>query len=811
MSFENLTLEQIEKLERDTDNKLSRSNFLDFVKVMFKEVYNDEYVVAPWQEILCERLTKLKDETRKKIMVFVPPQFGKAADVDEDILTTDGWKKMRHLRAGDYVFGSDGNPTKVVAVSETWKNRECYRVFSDDGASVVVDSEHEWTARLCCKHKKYREHTTKDLAGRKAKRNPLIPEYSPVVFPDADYIVDPWLMGYWIGDGTASIGNVTVGDQDIIYFLDQLSRLGEKYSAKRKPNNVWNVRVHGLHSRLKRIGVLGMRRIPDEYLLGSVEQRFALLQGLVDSDGHVTPRHAIEVTTIHEELSLQIQHLVHTLGQKCSIIKGRAMLYGKDCGPKYRVCTIMANAARMPRKAERCRDKLRCAGRYLTFEKVENRDTVCIQVEALDSLFLLGKGLMLTHNSLLISRMLPAWILGHNPNEKTILGAYADDLASMFHRDTKRIMQHPRYAEIFPETRFPIAGQDHGYKSTDNTSEVVNAAGFLRSVGVGGSVTGMPGSLLIADDLFKGRSEAESPTIRKRVNNWWDNDFTTRMTRDANIVMTYTRWHTEDIGGMLLDREAEEWEVIRFPALFDGGEYTHPDDKREIDEPLDPIRRFTKEQLAQKKKVLSPRDWFSVWQQQPTAEGGNMIKADMLKRWKYLPQTFDELLTSWDLAFKKGKESDFNIGQLWGRKGPDLYLIGQYRKRAGYAELKADFKKFVEAAGCHEHLIEDKANGPALISEMQMDFPGIIPVTPTGDKIQRVSYILPVIESGNVYIPENADFTSEFIKECVSFPNGTHDDQVDAMSQAIGRLLLRMQSFKSYAALATSPSRYLSR
>ncbi len=165
------------------------------------------------------------------------------------------------------------------------------------------------------------------------------------------------------------------------------------------------------------------------------------------------------------------------------------------------------------------------------------------------------------------------------------------------------------------------------------------------------------------------------------------------------------------------------------------------------------------------------------------------------------PADFDQVLQSWDAAFKDTASSDFVVGQVWGRKGANIYLLDQVRDRMDFPAtlnaIRALSNKWPESSA---KLVEDKANGPAVIAMLKNTIPGLIAIEPRGSKEARASAVSPFIEAGNVYLPSSAlaYYVNDFVEECASFPKGAHDDQVDAMTQALDRLQLANDGIFGY-------------
>jgi predicted phage terminase large subunit-like protein len=154
------------------------------------------------------------------------------------------------------------------------------------------------------------------------------------------------------------------------------------------------------------------------------------------------------------------------------------------------------------------------------------------------------------------------------------------------------------------------------------------------------------------------------------------------------------------------------------------------------------------------------------------------------------PHRVDEQIQSWDCAFKDLATSDYVVGQVWARLGPAYLLGDQVRDRIDCpGTVKAVRQLSAKWPACLAKLIEDKANGSAVIQMLMHEIPGILPVNPEGGKVARASAVSPLIEAGNVYLPHPsfAPWVNDFIEECAAFPNGAHDDQVDAMTQALLR------------------------
>lgn len=391
----------------------------------------------------------------------------------------------------------------------------------------------------------------------------------------------------------------------------------------------------------------------------------------------------------------------------------------------------------------------------------------------------------------LVSRRLPAFILGHDPDAAIISASYSADLASRMNRDTQRIIDSAEYHDLFPGTtlsRSDFAQKKSGYIRNSDMFEIVDHTGVYKSAGVGGSITGMGMKYGIIDDPFKNRAEANSQTKRDTVWDWYMSTFYTRLEKNGKILITLTRWHEDDLAGRLLEQSkndptADQWEVLEFPAIADGE--LHPLDPRGHGEALWP-NKYPLERLLKIKATVGSYEWNSLFQQRPAPAEGALFRQKWWKFYETVPYHIDEYILSWDMAFKDNPDNDYVVGQCWGRVGPDYYLLDQVRDRMSFTETVQSFRSFsAKWPQATAKYVEDKANGSAVIDTLKREISGIIPVTPDGGKITRAQAVTPLIEAGNVYLPKHAAFTHDLIVEAKAFPNGKHDDQVDALTQAL--------------------------
>lgn len=399
----------------------------------------------------------------------------------------------------------------------------------------------------------------------------------------------------------------------------------------------------------------------------------------------------------------------------------------------------------------------------------------------------------------LVSRRLPAYLLGKYPNANVIATSYSDTLSSAMNRDVQRIMDSDEYADLFPNSylmgRRKDVGQTGSYVRNSSTFELVGQKGKYISAGVGGGITGKGADFAIIDDPVKNRSDADSQAYRDMTEDWFNSTLYTRLEKDACVLITMTRWHEDDLAGRLLEKakkdpDADQWHVINYPALYDE-EANNLDetDPRKHGEALWPAK-YDEKQLRSIKATVGSYEWNALYNQTPSSPGGTIIKRDWLKYYDTPPRKFDRVILSWDLTFKEGKDKDFMVGQAWGEKGADKYLLDEIRGQFGFTETLQTVRKFkAKHLDAKTVLIEDKANGPAIIDSLKREISGIIPIQPSGSKSERLYAVEPLFQAGNIYLPSSASFTHDFVEELVSFPKAKYDDRVDTCTQALNYLI----------------------
>jgi len=401
----------------------------------------------------------------------------------------------------------------------------------------------------------------------------------------------------------------------------------------------------------------------------------------------------------------------------------------------------------------------------------------------------------------LCTRSFIPWYLGNNPSDHIILGSYAADLAVRMSTEARQTVEEARqwWPQLAPGPQW--------------TSDFwrLHRGGSLRGVGRGGGISGMPAHILLIDDPMKDEEEARSPAIMRSYMSWFETAATARLQDGGGILIVSTRWGVHDPVGYHLETAklpgVLPWEVVCYPAIAETDEYDGDTLLRRAGEPLS-VERYSLETMRQRKAATTPWRWASVYQQRPVPEeGGIFTAAHFSQRYEVLPP-LDGMAISGDLTFKGTNTSDFVVLQVWGWKGALCYLVDQVRARMTYPAAKQALKdlraKYPQATTV---IIEDKANGSAMVDELRPTMPGIVAWDPgKTDKRGRVElYSLPRYAAQQVFFPASEPWMHDFVTEHLGFLAGAaNDDQVDAESQFFAWLTTRPKPAKVTASAWTS-------
>lgn len=419
----------------------------------------------------------------------------------------------------------------------------------------------------------------------------------------------------------------------------------------------------------------------------------------------------------------------------------------------------------------------------------------------------------------------PAYCMMRDPTREIMVAGYNSELAATFGRQTREIVTNPANLKSFP--KFKLSQES---RAVDFWKTVEGGAYY--AVGMGGTTTGRGANILIVDDPYKTREEADSTVKRNKIWDFYTASLLTRMQPHRNgkppiLIVTHTRWNPDDIGARIMESDEfkrGEWFHLNYPAIrtIESGVEIKRSDLPKDDPRYIPARiivngkyvnitssymnksdkyvscerevalwpeRFPLKELKKIRERIGDREFEALYQQNPYVLGGNIIKTSWFKR--YTPETcptdFHAIVIGLDTAFKTKSWNDFSVITVAGiTELGDIYILKVYREKLEYPDLKrklVNINSVWRGRGLRGWYVEDAASGQSLIQDMRHGSSlTILPWKPgTNDKTNRCTSITPIIEGGRVFIPEEADWLDDWEVELSQFPSGKHDDQVDSL------------------------------
>lgn len=790
-------------------------------------------------DVMNEAIVRTINKDEGRLMIAVSVRHGKALDVDTPIPTPGGWVPIGDLKEGDEVFDERGMPCRVLHAFAPYSTTEAYELRMADGSRLVADAPHQWAA--------YSYRQSQNLGARRRRKRELhrswpedwgtsaptwttdqmrddggrfyIPTTAPLDLPAADLPLDPYILGFWLGDGTSRQNTVTASKEDHPFLVEQFRLRGASLTPTDwgagltlKVEATGSGRTSPFADTLRRMGVWGRKAVPSAYLRASIEQRKDLLAGLMDSDGgfEASKRNTgrVSFTSQSRDLADAVAELFTSLGAKVTRDERPAKIGPRPTGATaYRVsCSPPFNPFTLPRKACRWSDDSKGSLTRRTrvveaITPVEGRTVRCISVDSPSHLYLAGEAMVPTHNSMFGSRIVPAWYLGNNPDDRVLLAGHEADFAS----------RHGRAARDMLTEKGDLFGiQIDPRSEAANRWDLKGHEGGMLTLGVGGSPIGRGGNLVIVDDPYKNFADAMNPNVRKKVLEWWTGTMVSRIEPGGSVIIIMARWHKDDLIGVL-SREEDDWEVLTMPALC-----TDPATDplgRELNEALWP-ERYPVPVLEKRKQSVSITNGLVVWeaqfQQDPHAANGSFFKDETWAYYTSLPE-LGKVCRAWDLAASENA-GDWTVGVLMAeaKGGKRWYVLDVVRERTSNPRDLVKKTAVQDKMRWGQVLIElpqDPAQaGKDQAAQMVTDLAGftVRAIPQSGSKQVRAGGVSSQQQVGNIFLPEDMaaimdggkkgqtpSWVGVLVQECGEFDTGVHDDQVDALSGAYNRLVGR--------------------
>lgn len=370
-----------------------------------------------------------------------------------------------------------------------------------------------------------------------------------------------------------------------------------------------------------------------------------------------------------------------------------------------------------------------------------------------------------------------AWRLARNPRSKVIIASYSMDAAREHLATARKIMTAEWFRTCFPETALKADRSDKVETYLD---------GFIRATSVDGGLTGMGADLILIDDPMKAddgrRSEA-----RQRIIDWYRSTVSSRLNnpKTGAFLLVMQRLHIDDFTVFL--RDTGLWRELSLPLVavrderftLQGGKVV----TRAKGEILDPAR-FDETWIKDRKSDAGAPTFAAQYQQDPEPDLDAAFRKEWFKTYGELPGG-GQITLSIDTGVKCGEEHDFTAIEIWKEVDQHHYLVDVIRTKVEMPELLSRVRHLAQAHPSAEILIEDVNNGAALYQTLKRELPRdrLKPITPKLGKFDRALACVDTIETGRVWLPEDAPWLETFLFEASNFPNGKNDDQVDAMTQ----------------------------
>lgn len=703
-------------------------------------------------EEICNELDSFLEQVIAKksprLIITMPPRHGKLCADDTPVLTTAGWKNHGELRVGDYVYHPSGKAVKVVAVGQ--KDYATHAITFSNGDTIAAHLDHEWLIYDKLNHA-YKTVDTRyiNFAYILEVCNSFYldtPHPAPQFLPFLDTTLKHIVVTKVQKLKKPKLGNcIQVDSPDGLYLVGKHLTI-----------------THNSEIASRRFPAYALGRYPDlSFIATSYSADLASrmnrdVQRIIDSQEYkrIFPNTTLGGSSRSQGSYLRNSDIFEIVDHKGTYrsagVGGGITGMGAEC--------VSEDSYILTTRGWRFAKDLRVGDLVFSY----NHSWDSLEVDVIDAVRARMSSSWYKFDSLEVTDNHPIYTLRGYIQAKNIISEDA-----FLHPDGSFI----KVSECQHINGKPRRFIDFQVRKNHNF--------FADDV--------LVHNCILIDDPIKDRAEADSATIRNKVWDWYTSTLYTRLAPGGGLIVIQTRWHMDDLTGRLLNPNSENWRVVNFPAIAE-----HDEKYRKVGEALHP-ERYDLAALNRIKKAVGSRDWAALYQQRPVPAEGAVFKQEWIKYYTQasLPPVFNTVLISWDMTFKDSAASDFVVGQVWGKNGANFYLLDSVRGRWDFVKTLEMFQvlanKWPKAL---KKLVEDKANGTAIIQTLKKSISGIKAITPKDSKEARAYSITPLWEAGNVFIPDpkTAAWVKDFEAEILSFPSAAHDDQVDAMTQALAEL-----------------------
>ncbi|AFU86813.1 terminase large subunit [Caulobacter phage CcrRogue] len=797
----------------------------------------DEPPASKWHVFLTGTLQEIENNPElERFVLNCPPGHAKPLDVDTEVLMADGaWKRLGDIQVGDYVVGESGARCKVTAVHEQG-DLDTLKITTAHGRQIIAAPDHSFRVGDGWKPAgKLRPGDALSVVGA-ANLNYDASGKSIDHFELAAYLQAKGGRSYFHRvhkSGPKTYRNVylwTSDHREASQISTCLKRMGVAFKGRlAKTEKVWKMRLstewgdalaeeYGLDAKID------ARRVPAFVTKGDEEQIGRYLSTLTSLAGEAPERYTIPRLVLYfknPDFATDVQRLFAAVGVNARIEPrktGRTRLHisGADLEAYFAAGLTYTgpNADKLPAKRAAFPTAPSTLADHVTWIEPHGvRPCRCLTVENEHTFIAQG---VVVHNSTYASRLFVAWRLGRDPRQKIIGGGHSQRFVeNEFSGKIRNLVRTPQFKDVFPGVVI-----DHATSAKDMWA-IAGHGGQYAAKGAGQAIHGLRANFVCVDDPYPSIQKAESGAYREEVRTWFFGDVGSRLLPLAKVFLIMTRFHEEDLTGTILKYnqdalvESDRYHIVEAPALCYDPEndvlgralgevlwdyYDLHYFKRKRSEWKYQRFALVYQQLADAASDTSIASKFQTYQHLPHLDP-KVLKARMDAghvddRGRPIPdrkEHFRRIVTSVDAAQKKGARNDYTVVQVWGETHDRKhYLIYQERKKVEINDLIEMVERISKRFDVDSILVEDKGNGTAYIqargqtdSQRRLAPAPIeaIQVPSTYSKEFRFNEVIPMIEAQEVYLPDKAPWLDLFIREVGQFPEGAHDDQVDAMTQ----------------------------
>ena len=726
-------------------------------------------------------------------------ESAKALDVTTIVPTPNGYTTIGNIKVGDFVLDEFGKPVEVEYISPVFIEHPCFKLTMDTGEEIIADAEHLWSVQD--KHKR-RGNTLSTLEmfakqdlgkprGKYQEKAYRIPctyaEYDEKELP-----IDPYLLGYWLGDGTSGQPNITVGDSDLESFKKNIA--WQHYTVHRyKPGSVI-VALHGFKKLLVDNGLLNNKYVPLPYMFGSTRQRFELLAGLIDSDGTIaksgTKIGTISFVNKNKRLAEAVRVLACSLGMKTTMIETMSKLYGKECGIVYKVSFKPSfKFLKLERKNKYIQEKQDRRSLLRTISKIEPTESVpcvCIKVKSESGCFQITSSHIITHNSTFVLRAFPLYRLTY-PTKK------ANYIVFIMANQTKASKQLKEIADTYVSNEFLSLNlvkvkqqSDKAFECvvTDENGEEIRVR--MEAYGKGSSIRGLlwgdkRPDIIIIDDP-QDVEDSLSDTIQTNDYDWFLSDAYFLGKRTRIFMIGNNLGEKCLIEQVINNKDLLKFNALRIPVMNENGESNWAE-------------RFPVEEILEEKEAWRALGKLDIWEREKMCIAISPERQTFKKEYfmYYAPTELKledcSIYTTVDLAISQKESADYTVvctvavnpDNKWfildidfDRYDPSQTIDAIFRAVQKYKPLYVGVEKVAYQASVKHYLEKEmpKRNIWFTVKDLEA----------SSRKELRIATLQPRFKSGSVWFPMGAKFLTELESELQSFPKGLHDDLIDALA-----------------------------